>query len=134
IASYLSGEPDSAGLSIKTSTNVTGGGDGARVVLTCDPSHSAPHTFTNWFNTSCFEAPIAGAIGTASSPNGTQVSTGSGVWSPKVNYFLPGNGNFDTALFKNWSIENKTTIQLRCETYNTFNHTQFNGVNDTASF
>jgi len=149
IASYLSGEPASIGYSIKISTNVTGGGDGARVVLTCDPMHNAPETFTSWFNTACAAAPIAGS---AAHPD-LYDSTGTticptchaapavpyslppgGVFSGNENYFLPGNGNFDTALFKNWSIENKTVIQLRCETYNTFNHTQFNGVNDTASF
>ena len=148
IASYLSGEPASIGYSIKTSTNVTGGGDGARVVLTCDPMHGAPKTFTSWFNTACAAAPIAGSAahpdlynstGTALAPNGAAAPAvpyslpAGGVFSGNENYFLPGNGNFDTALFKNWSIE-KTTIQLRCETYNTFNHTQFNGVNDTASF
>jgi hypothetical protein len=31
-------------------------------------------------------------------------------------------------------IENKAVLQLRVETYNTFNHTQFNGVNATATF
>ena len=31
-------------------------------------------------------------------------------------------------------IENKFTLQLRVETYNTFNHTQFSGVNNTATF
>jgi hypothetical protein len=105
--------------SVKTSTNITGGGDGARVVLTCDPMHGAPKTFNSWFNTGCVEAPIAGTVAHPDLYNsaGTAVvsaavaaapfSTGSGVFSPKVSYFLPGNGNFDTALFKNWSIENK---------------------------
>jgi hypothetical protein len=135
IASYLSGAPQEIQLSVKTATNITGGGDGARVVLTCDPMHRAPHTFSQWFNTGCVEAPIAGQIGTAANPNGKQYSTGNGVFSPKINFFLPGNGNFDTALFKNWPFaENKATVQLRVETYNTFNHTQFNQVNDTATF
>jgi len=134
IASYISGAPSQIYLSVKTSTNITGGGDGARVVLTCDPMHNAPKTFSKWFNTSCAEAPIAGAVGTAANPNGTPFSTGNGVFTPKVSYFLPGNGNFDTALFKNWAIENKATVQLRVETYNTFNHTQFNSTNDTATF
>jgi hypothetical protein len=134
IASYLSGAPQEIQLSIKTSTNITGGGDGTRVVLTCDPMHGAPHTFSTWFNTSCAQAPIAGSIGTATNPSGTPYSTGAGVFSPKVNFFLPGNGNFDTALFKNVTFENRYMLQLRVETYNTFNHTQFNGVNDTATF
>jgi hypothetical protein len=89
IASYLSGAPQEIQLSIKTSTNVTGGGDGARVVLTCDPMHGAPHTFSTLFNTSCAQAPIAGSIGTAANPSGTPYSTGTGVFSPKVNFFSP---------------------------------------------
>jgi hypothetical protein len=64
----------------------------------------------------------------------TQYSTGNGVFAPKVNYFLPGYTNFDTALFKNMPIENKFTLQLRVETYNTFNHTEFNAVNSGATF
>jgi hypothetical protein len=146
IASYVSGAPQTISLSVKTSTNITGGGDGARVVLTCDPMHGAPKNFNSWFNTGCVEAPIAGTVAHPDLYNsaGTAVvskavaaapfSTGNGVFSPKVSYFLPGNGNFDTALFKNWSIENKATVQLRVETYNTFNHTQFNSVDDTAVF
>ncbi len=134
IASYVSGAPQQIQLSVKTSTNITGGGDGARVVLTCDPMHNAPHTFSSWFNPNCVEAPIAGSIGTTANPTGTQVSTGTGVWSPKVNFYLPGHTNFDTALFKNWPLESKAVMQLRVETYNTFNHTQFNQVNDTATF
>jgi hypothetical protein len=127
IASYQSGAPSQIYLSVKTATNITGGGDGARVVLTCDPMRNAPKTFDHWFNTACVEAPIAGSAA-------VPVNTGNGVFTPKVSYFLPGNGNFDTALFKNWAIEQKATVQLRVETYNTFNHTQFNSTNDTATF
>jgi len=164
IASYVSGAPQQIQLSVATSTNITGGGDGARVVLTCDPMHGAPHTFNSWFNTGCVAPPLAGsaahpdlwnastvtaatvagncAVGAAAgtciiNPAAAAVpySTGVGSFSPKVNFFLPGNTNFDTALFKNMPFfENKLVLQLRVETYNTFNHTQFNGVNDTATF
>ncbi len=146
IASYVSGAPQGITLSVKTSTNITGGGDGARVVLTCDPMRNAPKNFNSWFNSGCVEAPIAGTVAHPDLYNsaGTAIvspavaaapfSTGSGVFSPKVNYFLPGNGNFDTALFKNWSVEKKATVQLRVETYNTLNHTQFNSVDDAATF
>jgi hypothetical protein len=54
--------------------------------------------------------------------------------APRINYFLPGETNFDTALFKNIAIENKFTVQFRLETYNTFNHSEFNSVNDAATF
>ncbi len=146
---YYSGAPPAPSgsnsqviLSVTGSPNITGGGDGARVVLTCDPwrnVHGA-RTFKQWFNTACFEPPIAGSTGqvaTTANPNGVDpkfYSTGTGVFSGKVNYFLPGGTNFETALIKNMPIENKFTLQLRVETYNTFNHTQFNGVNNTATF
>lgn len=146
IASYLSGAPGQISVSIKTSTNITGGGDGSRAVLTCDPMHNAPKNFNSWFNTSCVEPPVAGSAAhpdlydsaganiVSKAAAAVPYSTGTGVFSPKVSYFLPGNGNFDTALFKNWSVEKKAVVQLRVETYNTFNHTEFNSVNDVAVF
>ncbi len=144
-AEYYSGAPPSTtptSLSLSNGQNVTGGGDGARVVETCDPWKKAAgtRTFHEWFNTSCIEPPIAGSaaqVPTVANPSGvapTFYSTGSGVFAPKVNYFLPGYTNFDTALFKNFPIENKITAQLRVETYNTFNHTVFNALNGTATF
>ena len=54
--------------------------------------------------------------------------------APKVNYYLPGDTNFDTALFKNIPIESKLVVQFRLETYNTFNHAEFNSLNNTATF
>jgi len=134
IASYVSGAPGAINLSLSNNANVTGGGDGARAVLTCDPSHNAPHTFSTWFNPACAEAPLAGSVPTAVNPGGLSYSTGTGVFAPKVNYFLPGDTNFDTALFKNIPLEGNLKLQLRVETYNTFNHAEFNGVNNTATF
>lgn len=141
---YYSGAPPTSPvtLSVSGSPNITGGGDGARVVLTCDPWKPAQgtRTFKQWFNTSCFEPPIQGStaqVSTTAHPTGvapTFYSTGTGNFSGKVDYFLPGGTNFETALIKNMPIENKFTLQLRVETYNTFNHTQFNGVNNTATF
>ena len=57
-----------------------------------------------------------------------------GVWSPKISFFDPGHANFDTALFKTWPIESKAVLQFRLETYNTFNHAEFNGVDSTAVY
>jgi hypothetical protein len=121
---------------------VAGGGDAVRVVETCDPWKKAAgtRTFHEWFNTSCIEPPIAGSaaqLPTVANPSGvapTFYSTGNGVFAPKANYFLPGYTNFDTALFKHFPIENKVALQLRVETYNTFNHTVFNALNSTATF
>jgi Carboxypeptidase regulatory-like domain/TonB-dependent Receptor Plug Domain len=134
IASYVSGAPNSISLSLSNSQNVTGGGDGVRVVLTCDPSHNAPKTFSHWFNAACVAPPLAGSVPTAANPNGVAYSTGVGVFATKVNFFLPGDANFDTALFKNFPVKERVKLQLRVETYNTFNHSEFNGVNNTATF
>ena len=144
-AYYYSGAPPTSptGLTISSGANLAGGGDSLRIVQTCDPWHKIAHvtrTFHEWFNTACFEPPLQGSaaqVPTVANPSGvaaTQYSLGSGVEAPKVNYFLPGYTNFDTALFKNLPIENKFTLQLRVETYNTFNHTEFNGVNSGATF
>lgn len=137
IASYLSGDPQTIGLSLAKSENITGGGDGSRIVLTCDPMHSAhgTRTWSKWFDTSCVEPPLAGSVPTAANNyQAVGYSTGSGVFSPRINYFNPGSTNFDTALFKNMPIENKVTLQLRVETYNTFNHPEWNSIDDSATF
>jgi hypothetical protein len=144
---YYSGAPaGTIGLSLSNGQNVTGGGDGARVVETCDPWRQAhgTRTFHQWFNTACIEPPLAGSpatVGTYSSSGvytppaaATFYSMGNGNFAPKVDYFLPGYTNFETALIKDMPIENKFTLQLRVETYNTFNHTEFNAVNGTATF
>ncbi|HEY1649106.1 MAG TPA: carboxypeptidase regulatory-like domain-containing protein [Terracidiphilus sp.] len=144
-ATYYSGAPGTINLSLSNSQNVTGGGDGARVVLTCDPWHQVHGTrsFHQWFNTACVEPPIAGSaatVGTYSSKGvytapaaATSYSTGTGAFSPKVNFFLPGDVNFETALVKDMPIENKVTMELRLETYNTFNHPEFNGLNNSGT-
>ena len=136
---YYSGAPPTSPvtLSVKSGQNVTGGGDGDRVVLTCDPwkkVHGA-RSFHEWFNTACFEPPLAGSaanIVTGAAP--TFYSTGNGTFSGKVDYFLPGFTNFETGLTKTIPVENRVTLQLKVETYNTFNHTEFTGLNNTASF
>jgi hypothetical protein len=128
------GLPGTIGTSLSTSTNVTGGGDGARAVLLCDPMHGAKKVFFSWFNTSCAVPAIAGKAWTPTTP-ATFVSTGAGNWSPKINFYQPGYPNFNTALFKDWPFwDGKATARLRVETYNTFNHAEFNGVNATAPY
>jgi hypothetical protein len=136
IATHQSGAPGEVSLSVTGNPNITGGGDGARIVLTCDPMRGAPKTFNNWFKNSCLATPIAGAVGTTSNPSGTPYSLpAGGVFSPKVNFYLPGITDFDTALFKNVPLnERGMQMQLRVETYNTFNHSEFNAINAAATF
>ncbi len=48
---------------------------------------------------------------------------------------LPGVNNADVTLFKRVPFgDGRRHFQLRWEIYNVFNHTQFNGVNTTATF
>jgi hypothetical protein len=145
-AEYDGGAPPSTtpiSLRLSNPQNLTGGGDGDGVRQTCDRWHKVPHptrTVHEWFNTACIEPPIAGSaapVPPVANPNGvaaTEYSTGNGVFAPKVDDFLPGHTNFDTALFKNMPIASKVTLQRRAETDNRFNHTEFNAVNSTATF
>ena len=43
---------------------------------------------------------------------------------------ITGTSVYRTVAFK----EGRVRAMLRLETYNTFNHTQFNGINSTAQF
>ena len=46
----------------------------------------------------------------------------------------PRNTNFDMALFKHFKLSERTSFEFRVESFNIFNHTQWNGVNnDQAS-
>jgi len=46
----------------------------------------------------------------------------------------PGTNNWDLSLYRTISISERIKTMLRLETYNTFNHTQFGGINSTAQF
>lgn len=46
----------------------------------------------------------------------------------------PGTNNWDISLYRKIPLTERFTGQLRFETYNTFNHTQFNAVNSTLQF
>ncbi len=131
IASRVSGAPGSIALKTSNSANITGGGDGARVRLTCDPMASAPRSFGHWFNPACVTVPIAGAAATSATSGYKPGDPGN---APKVNYYLPADTNFDTALFKNIPVYREAVLQFRLETYNTFNHPEFSGLNNTATF
>ncbi len=131
IASRISGAPGSIGLKTSNSANITGGGDGARVRLTCDPMAGAPRSFGHWFNPGCVTVPIAGSPATSATSGFKPGDPGN---APKVNYYLPADTNFDTALFKNIPFYREAQLQFRLETYNTFNHPEFNALNSTATF
>ena len=46
----------------------------------------------------------------------------------------PGTNDWDLSLYRKLRFTERFSGQLRLETYNTFNHTQFNAVNSTLQF
>ncbi len=46
---------------------------------------------------------------------------------------LPSRTNFDMGLFKHFAFTETKAFEFRAEAYNVFNHTQFNGINNSTS-
>jgi hypothetical protein len=67
----------------------------------------------HWFNPAAFVQPQAGVYGNI----GRNVYTG------------PGLSNYNLALFKNVNFTERAKLQLRLETFNTFNHAQWSTPN-----
>jgi len=119
VASFIDGAPAGINYSLINGADVTGGGDGSRVVVTANPVLPASErTFYRYFNTGAFAAPTLGTIGN----------------SPKDVFRGPGINNWDLSIFKNFPIKEHVTFQFRWELYNAFNHASFQGVNNNASF
>ena len=100
-----------------------------------NPYSGPQRKLDQWFNTSAFRQPLAGAFGT----EGRNTIVG------------PGIENWDMGVIKNFAITERANFQFRVESFNTFNHTQFgvdpntpgvgpgsipvdNNVNDQAQF
>jgi len=66
-----------------------------------------------WLNPDAFNAPQPGTVGDIA----------------RNAFRGPGINNWDMSLFKNINFTERMYLQLRLETYNTFNHTQPNNVN-----
>jgi hypothetical protein len=82
-----------------------------------------PKTRLAWFDKSAFANPVAPWNGGPNQGFGN---------ARKDAVRLPGLFNFNMALFKSFAFTEAVRLQLRLETFNTFNHTQFNGI-DSAS-
>src|SRR5437868_1631876 len=88
---------------------------------------SYPHTVNAWFSASSFANPVAPWNGGANNGFGN---------ARKDAVVGPGLLNFNMSLFKNIDLtthENGPRLQLRFESFNTFNHTQFLGVNTSSA-
>jgi hypothetical protein len=119
IASFVSGQPLGVGLGTTDTVDLTGGGDGARVVVTGRaPLSKSERTFTRYFDTSVFQRPAARTIGNA----------------PRDVFRGPGVNNWDVTVQKRFPIRETMSVTLRWEFYNAWNHTQFSGVDTGTRF
>jgi hypothetical protein len=78
---------------------------------------SYPHTFQHWFTGSAFAQPAALTWGDA----GRNTVKG------------PGRDNWNMSLYKTFQFTERAGLELRFDSFNTWNHTQFTGV-DTGLF
>jgi len=110
-----------SGLPINITTGGSQGGNGVGGNNRPDQvsSVSYPHTVAEWFSTSSFDLPAVGAWGTL----GHNALRG------------PGRDNWNLSLFKSFvfSESRNSYLELRLETFNTWNHTQFNAVDTTLA-
>ena len=120
ITSFISGQPLGVGFSTTTAIDTTGTPDlGARIFVTGPATlPSDQRSFNQYFNTGSFRLPAVGTVGNA----GRTLLRG------------PGVNNWDTAISKNFTLREPLRLELRCEAYNAFNHTQFSAVDTTARF
>ncbi len=115
--SLVTGRPKSVGVSYSGGiTDITGGEVNARPLTLCNPNRNvgrAPDGTPIFVDASCFARPLTrGEIGNAS----------------RNMIRRPGVINSDLALFKNIRLRERLRLQFRWETYNLFNHTNFNDI------
>jgi hypothetical protein len=120
ITSFVSGAPLAVTLTTTDAGDITGS-----ATETPRPDQIAnaiipksQRSENRFFNTAAFARPAVGTLGNA------------------AKYVLrgPGTNNWDLGLYKNVYIKERYRFQLRWETYNGFNHTQFTSVDTTAQF
>jgi hypothetical protein len=77
------------------------------------------HTKLQWFNRGAFDTPLPTEYRAGNEKRG--VIEG------------PGFSRLDVGLFRNFKITEGTSFQLRGEAFNTLNHTNYQGINTTAT-
>jgi hypothetical protein len=120
ILSFYTGSPftvttsnvDPAGLGLLGNSAAS-----ARPDEVCDPTGGFTRSYTEWFNTACFQPVPQGQVRPGNAPRGAVRG--------------PGYGNLDGALMKNFAIRERLKLQLRGEAFNLTNHTDPNGFGST---
>jgi len=120
VVTFATGLPYPINLNTTNGENITGGGDGARVIIT-GPVQLSPGNrgLNEWFNTGSVALPPVGNAGNA----------------PVYPFSGPGQNNFDITIMRKFPLgSEKRSLQFRTELYNAFNHTQFDTVDNNAVF
>ena len=131
ITRFQSGAPLSLGIlgtgAFTPSTDITGGGDGWRPIMTGNPIlPSDQRTVEHWFNASAFAPPVLPGNAPADLAGVMRIlALGN---TPPTIARGPGLSNFNVALFKIIPIGEHVKATFRAEAYNVFNHTQFRAV------
>lgn len=135
ITSFIAGPPHGISMGASPAVNWSGGGDGERPIMVGNPNLPASQrTFDRYFNVNAFAEPQAVNPATctnAGCPPITWLNFGNMTQKPIRG---PGRNNWNTSIFKNFVVKEKVNMQLRGEAYNTFNHTQFSGVDTTITY
>jgi hypothetical protein len=97
-------------------SGATGGNVGSTEVALCDrisgeSVYSHPGNSIQWINPLAFSQPVNGTIGNTT----------------RNEFRGPGYQNWNLSLFKNFSLREHMRLQLRLETFNTWNHMEFGG-------
>ena len=108
LSTFQKGFPMTAQAADLGGLNDTFGTNRPNIVGDPEPGGFNP-TIEKWFNTGAFEQPGFGILGDA----GRAIMGG------------PGINNWDTGLFKNIQVHERMSVQLRFESFNAFNHTQW---------
>lgn len=113
IARFWSGQP----LTITSNGNPGTLGGGVRANYLSGDVYPGNKSELDYFNVFAFGRPADGSLGNLG----------------RNNLRSPGINNWDISFLKNTKITERVNLQLRFETFNTFNHTQWSGINTGLS-
>jgi hypothetical protein len=135
IVSFIPGSPLPITMTTNPTVNYWAEGDGARPWVVGDPMlPKNQRTVTQYFNLSAFAEPIpitAAQCASGTCPVPTWVNIGN---EASTAIRGPGRNNWNSSIYKTFMVREKVRIVFRGEAYNTFNHTQFSGVDTTIQY
>jgi hypothetical protein len=122
------GEPVASGFGGVNDTIGLGGGYTNRANVVSKIVYH--HKVNDWFSTPATDGgPDPQAPPTPGYAGGPNLGFGDG---RRDTFVGPGRVNFTTSLYKSFAVTERAHFELRVETYNTFNHTEFSGFGSTT--